>query len=54
MLTIHTIDFVHKVKYLGVLLCSNMKTSIDVLVSRQTSSMFFNNTYTMYKKAHKS
>ena len=26
----NTIDYVHKTKYLGVLLCSDMKTSIDV------------------------
>ena len=29
------IDYVHKTKYLGVLLCSGIKTSIDVC--RQTS-----------------
>ena len=26
----NSIDYVHKTKYLGVLLCSDMKTSIDV------------------------
>ena len=37
------IDYVHKTKYLGVLLCSDMKTSIDVC--RQTVSF-------MYKPIH--
>ena len=32
------IDYVHKTKYLGVLLCSDMKTSIDVC--RQTSKFY--------------
>ena len=32
------IDYVHKTKYLGVLLCSDMKTAIDVC--RQTSGYF--------------
>ena len=32
------IDYVHKTKYLGVLLCSNMKTSIDVYL--QTSKFY--------------
>ena len=31
-------DYVHKTKYLGVLLCSDMKTSIDVC--RQTSKFY--------------
>ena len=31
----NVIDYVHKAKYLAVLLCSDMKTSIDVC--RQTS-----------------
>ena len=31
-----TIEYLHTTKYLGVLLCSDMKTSIDV--SRQTVS----------------
>ena len=34
----NTIDYVHKTKYLGVLLCSDMKTSIDVC--RQTSRFY--------------
>ena len=34
------IDYVHKTKYLGVLLCSNMKTSIDVHVCLQTSKFY--------------
>ena len=34
----NTIDDVHKTKYLGVLLCSDMKTSIDV--RRQTSKFY--------------
>ena len=34
----NTIDYVHKTKYLGVLLCSHMKTSIDVC--RQTSKFY--------------
>ena len=33
------IDYVHKTKYLGVLLCSDMKTSIDVC--RQTSKFYY-------------
>ena len=32
------IDYVHKTKYLGVLLCSDMKTSIDVCC--QTSKFY--------------
>ena len=32
------IDYVHKTKYLDVLLCSDMKTSIDVF--RQTSKFY--------------
>ena len=32
------IDYVHKTKYLGVLLCSDRKTSIDVC--RQTSRFY--------------
>ena len=32
------IDYVHKTKYLGVVLCSDMKTSIDVC--RQTSKFY--------------
>ena len=32
------IDYVHKTKYLGVLLCSDIKTSIDVC--RQTSKFY--------------
>ena len=32
------IDYVHKTKYLGVFLCSDMKTSIDV--SRQNSKFY--------------
>ena len=31
----NTIDYVHKTKYLGVLLCSDMKTSIDPAVKLQ-------------------
>ena len=34
----NSIDYVHKTKYLGVLLCSDMKTSIDVC--RQTSKFY--------------
>ena len=34
----NTIDYVHKTKYLGVLLCSDMKTSIDVC--RKTSKFY--------------
>ena len=34
----NSIDYVHKTKYLGVLLCSDMKTSIDVI--RQTSKFY--------------
>ena len=34
----NTIDYVHKTKYLGVLLYSDMKTSIDVC--RQTSRFY--------------
>ena len=34
------IDYVHKTKYLGVLLCSDMKTSIDVHVCCQTSKFY--------------
>ena len=34
----NTIDYVHKTKYIGVLLCSDMKTSIDVC--RQTSRFY--------------
>ena len=34
----NTIDYVHKTKYLGVLLCSNMNTFIDVC--RQTSKFY--------------
>ena len=34
------IDYVHKTKYLDVLLCSDMKTSIiDVYVAKQVSFM---------------
>ena len=32
------IEYVHKTKYLGVLLCSDMKTSIDVC--RQTNKFY--------------
>ena len=32
------IDYVHKTKYLGILLCADMKTSIDVY--RQTSKFY--------------
>ena len=38
VLSDNTIDYVHKTKYLGVLLCSDMKTSIDVC--RQTSKFY--------------
>ena len=34
----NTIDYVHKTKYLGVLLCSDMKPSIDVC--RQTNRFY--------------
>ena len=34
----NTIDYVHKTKYVGVLLCSDMKTSI--YVCRQTSKFY--------------
>ena len=34
----NNIDYVHRTKYLGVLLCSDMKTSIDVC--RQTSKFY--------------
>ena len=34
----NSIDYVHKTKYLCVLLCSDMKTSIDVC--RQTSKFY--------------
>ena len=36
----NNIDYVQKTKYLGVLLCSVMKPSIDVLVCRQTSKFY--------------
>ena len=36
--SVNIIDYVHKTKYLGVLLCSDMKTSIDVC--RQTSKFY--------------
>ena len=37
----NSIDYVHKTKYLGVLLCSDMKTSIDVhlYVAKQVNFM---------------
>ena len=38
MLSGNIIDYVHKTKYLGVLLCSDMKTSI--YVCRQTSKFY--------------
>ena len=38
ILSDNIIDYVHKTKYLGVILCSHMKTSIDV--SRQTSKFY--------------
>ena len=34
------IDYVHKTKYLGVLLCSDMKTFIVVHVCRQTRTFY--------------
>ena len=38
VLSDNVIDYVHKTKYLGVFLCSDMKTSIDVC--RQTSKFY--------------
>ena len=38
VLSSNTIDYVHKSKYLGILLCSDMKTSIDVC--RQKSKFY--------------
>ena len=38
VLSDNVIDYVHKTKYLGVLLCSDMKTSIDVC--RQTCKFY--------------
>ena len=35
----NTIDYVYKTKYLGVLLCSDMKTSILMFVAKQVSFM---------------
>ena len=38
VLSSNSIDYVYKTKYLGVLLCSDMKTSIDIC--RQTSKFY--------------